>query len=541
MHPPPHRPPPLAGGGGDGAGPPGGEDTAEQAAPAGFEDALPLLIVGSVIASVLAGVVGVYQWLAPWQPFLAAASATVALSTALAFVYCQRDQIRTFKLGAAIGIVVALPTALWLLSPVRAMAADHLEDILPQSTYESALNDGSMGVRVKACSAVGRAGDTLRRGHLIDRLAADADLAARCLTEMEGVDPTMANAMNHRYVRHWQQALDRGDAAAVCRAAPHLFSVQMADGVSPVRDLTICAVTADDPDMSGCCADALTERFEAPGPFVQALGDPQAVRRQHRRAFYLALIPHVFRGIDESRNQVPRLERRLLRSKQTERWLLALGCGGLDDIADAKGYMIGLEAIIDTRSCSMPDRGSRDHAAWGEICDSLASVEQPSEHLCAAVREEAAGTSVRAAQAEVHKALDALYSREASQGIIAGYEQLRAFAASARAPGEIVANSIDERNLQAVGLGDARSREFARRLRREYPKSADLLEDYLPEREESDKDKKSEAQSLQAGNWDVQGTESWADIMAGMTPGERQMVRDIFEEGMEQAKKERGQ
>jgi hypothetical protein len=543
MHQRPHRPPPPPRGGGDGAAPPdGGEDTSEQSSAAGFEDALPLLIVGCVLASVLAGLVGVHQWLAPWMPFLAAAAAAVALSASLAFIYCGRDQIRTFKLGALIGVIVALPTALWMASPIRSLAAQHLADTLPDSTYETALDDGSEGVRVAACTAVGRTGDLTTRGRLVERLADEPALAARCLAELETLAPDTAEAMTHGYVRRWQQALEREDAAMVCQAAPHLFSAHTAEGVSPSRDLTICAVTSDSHELSRCCADALTERFEEAAPYVEALGDPGAIRRRHRQAFYLALIPHVFRGVDASRNDVPRLERRLLRSEEVERWLLGLACENLDDASLTRDYMVGLEAIIDSRSCAMPERGARDHTAWGEICASLAAADEPSDQLCEAVRLEATGASVRTARAEVHKALDALYSSEATAGIIAGDEQLRAFAASARAPGDLVAESIDERNLQAVGLGDARSREFARRLRRDYPEAVELLDGHLPEMEESDDDKKSKAQSLQGNSgWDVNGTESWADIMAGMTPGERQMVQDIFEEGIREAKSESGQ
>lgn len=480
----PTMPPPTPGGGDDAQ--------ADQAQPPGFDDALPLLIVGAVLATALAVMAAARQWLAPWVPLVGALAAGGVLSAAIAFLYCQREQLRTFKLGALICAAIALPTALWMVGPLRAATLNHFGDFLPETAHQAALDDPSDDVQLGACRAVATGANSLLKEHLVDRLSASPSLAAECL-QPDTEDGLGLNALTHRYTRRFQLAVGEQNTEQVCTAAPYLFSMDNASTFRPTRELTRCAVSATDASMARCCADALTERFDEPDPYVAALGAPDEVAQKHRAGFFNAMVPHAFRNIDASRNELPRLERRLLRDDLTQRWLLALGCNSLAEVARPEELVGGLEAIATSRGCAMSERGEREADSWAMICGGLARVEEPTEQLCQVVRQEAVGTAIEVARGHVYSALDAFYSSEASRDIVRGHERITKFADSDAGAGAMIAKTLGAAGASGR-VGDAQSRRLMRQIAGGYDGA---MEKYANPDSLSDKDKEAARRLLQ--------------------------------------------
>lgn len=522
----PNMPPPIPRGG-DGS-------QAEQTPPPGFDDALPLIIIGAVLATALAVMAAARQWLAPWVPLVGALAAGLALSAAIAFLYCQREQLRTFKLGALICTAIALPTALWMVGPLRAAALDHFGDLLPETAHQAALDDPSDDVQLSACRAVATGANSLHKEHLVDRLSTSPSLAADCL-QPDTEDGLGLSALTHRYTRRFQSAVGEQNTEQVCTAAPYLFSMENASTFRPARELTRCAVSAVDASMARCCADALTERFDEADPYVAALGAPDEVAQKHRTGFFNAMVPYAFRNIDASRNTLPRLERRLLRDDLTQRWLLALGCSSLGEVDRPDELVDGLEAIVTSRGCAMPERGEREVDSWEMICGGLARVEEPTDQLCQVVRQEAVGSAIEVARSHIYSAMDAFYSSEASRDIARAHRQLLAAAQSSDAPAKAIVDASQIHNM-AHGATNARSREFARGMKRHYPAAAELFDGHVPEPGAdpvSREDARSKARNLQKS--DDTDVDSWNETWSKMSSSQREAYFDALADEAERS------
>ncbi|MFP4598973.1 MAG: hypothetical protein ACLFVJ_12020 [Persicimonas sp.] len=514
---------------------PGGGDASEaEQTPPGFDDALPLFIIGAVLATALAVMAAARQWLAPWVPLVGALAAGLVLSAAIAFLYCQREQLRTFKLGVLICTAVALPTALWMVGPLRAAALNHFGDFLPETAHQAALDDPSDDVQLSACRAVATGANSLHKEHLVDRLSTSPPLAADCL-QPDTEDGLGLSALTHRYTRRFQLAVEDQNTEQVCAAAPYLFSMDNASTFRPTRELTQCAVSATEASMARCCADAITERFDEPDPYVAALGAPDEVAQKDRAGLFNAMVPYAFRNIDASRNELPRLERRLLRDELTQRWLLALGCNSLAEIPSPEELVDGLEAIVDSRGCAMPERGEREVDSWAMICGDLARVEEPTGQLCRAVRHEAVGTAIDVARGHIYSALDAFYSSEASRDIARAHRQLLAAAESSDAPARAIVDGTQLHNL-APGEGNARTREFARGMKRHYPAAAELFAGQVPEPGAdpvSQEDARSKARNLHKS--DDTDVDSWNETWGKMSSSQREAYFDALADEAERS------
>ncbi len=521
----PNMPPPMPG---------GGDDThADQAQPPGFDDALPLLIIGAVLATSLAVMAGARQWLAPWVPLVGALAAGGVLSAAIAFLYCQREQLRTLKLGALICTAVALPTALWMVGPLRAATLNYFGDFLPETAHQAALDDPSDDVQLSACRAVATGANSLLQEHLVDRLSVSPSLAAQCL-QPDTEDGLGLNALTHRYTRRFQLAVGEQNTQQVCAAAPYLFSMDNAPTFRPTRELTQCAVSATDASMARCCADAITERFDEPDPYVAALGAPDEVDQKDRAGLFNAMVPYAFRNIDASRNELPRLERRLLRDDLSQRWLLALGCNSLAEIPRPEELVGGLEAIATSRGCAMPERGERGVDSWAMICGGLARVEEPTDQLCQVVRQEAVGTAIEAARGHIYSALDALYASEAGESIVRGSDRIRRLAGSTSNPGQLAADSLAIDRLDR-SLFDARARRQLQKMQGDQRSADAYLSEIIGSDEEMTVDEKVEkAQDLLSKRKTAEDSPSLEEIKKYMSTSEK---RDVTRQADEAKRK----
>lgn len=465
-HSPPGGPPPPR--------PPDGEDSEgdENHEPAGPDEARVLFVLTAGLATIIASMLAVSQWLSPWMPVAIALGLGVAVNGAIAYGYCDHQQQRAFTHGAVIAALIAAPTLLWLAGPVRAVAQDHLGDELTSSAHQAALEDGSSKVRQHACLNVARGHDDRLKDELLERFNTDTELARDCLETLQG-DESINRDFTNRFRRGWRTSLEEGDTAKTCKVARRLYEVA-AGSMNPTRELTYCATTSSDKDQAQCCADQMTERLDGPDEYLEQLGSPADVEPQRRQALFRAMVPHVYEGVDASRNELDRFERRILRHEPVERWVLALGCYIADQPGQIERTLGGLEAIGESRGCNMYDRDQRERKDWQGICTRLGEADDPTGEICRSVRHDAVAFTTRRAQSEVHKAIDALQSSEMAADISSTHARLAAMAGGVE--GQVAAmNRALDPNSEAMRRASPQVRRQAQILRRASPDAKAIL------------------------------------------------------------------
>ncbi len=429
----------------------------------GFRDALKLFIVGALGCTLLISVVAVREWLAPWLPLVSGLGVAAILSASVGFLYCEREQKDAFLRGFGICVAIALPTVLWMVTPVRVAAVEQMGAGLSIPAQLSALNDPAGEVRSSACAIIGAHEQAALEPQLENLFANNPKLGAQCVQKLATTDRFHAVELAHRFVLRWYDALENQEPALACKAAPQLFAMNVSGNLAPARKVTYCAMTAEDGQLAQCCAGALTSRYSSAKAYAEALGDPTDVALDRRPALFAAMVPHAFKKVDASRRKMPELEHGLMRHKPVQDWVLALGCDGVLSGRRADDFAAGLEGAAASQRCDTKAGGKREVDAWVRICGGMASGEEPSGHLCVAMQDEAVAKTVQDASAIVHSALDGLYASRTGKAIIRGAAKLQALASSAAAPGQLIADSLSPQNLPG-NVGDGRTRAFGARI-----------------------------------------------------------------------------
>ncbi len=438
----------------------------EQGAPVDFKDALSLFIVGGALCMALMLVVSVRQWLAPWAPIAASLGIAAVVSASIGFVYCERDRQQALLKGFGICAAFAIPTLLWLIGPVRVTAMEQLGEYLPAATQQKALLDPSRDVQVESCVQAANSGDRLLEVQLVELFSTAPSIGAECIAKLDQAAPGRAQTLRRRFLRRWGIALRKQHSELVCGAAPYLFSLQTAAEASPTQQLTYCATTTSDERSAKCCADALTDRFDSPQKYTLALGDTSTVPVQRRAALFAAMVSHAFAGVDAARISLPGLERRLLRKKPVQDWILSLGCHDLFGGEGASDLLAGLEAIVESRSCPSGHQIERERKHWQRICADMIDHQRSSDQLCEGVHRETVAVAVRTATAEVHAALDAMFADETTPGIVRAHAKFNRFASSVDSKGAFMAEGISPLGTQRVG--DVHTQRAAREIGGNY-------------------------------------------------------------------------
>ncbi|MFW5965990.1 MAG: hypothetical protein ACOCV2_00670, partial [Persicimonas sp.] len=447
----------------------GDDDTKE---PAGPDEARLLFVITAGLAAVVASMLAINQWFSPWMPVAIAFVLGVVGNAAIAYGYCDRQQQRALIHGVIIAALIAAPTLLWMVGPVRALAQEHLGDELTSSTHAAALEDGSSEVRKSACLNIARGHDDRLKDELLERFNTDTELARDCLATLQG-DESINRDFTHRFRRGWRTSLEEGDTEKVCKVARRLYEVA-AGQMNPTRELTYCATTSSDEEQAQCCADQMTERLDGPDEYVEQLGSPADVEPQRREKLFRAMVPHVYEGVDASRNELDRLERRILRHEPVERWVLALGCYIADQPGEVERTLGGLEAIGESRGCNMYERDQRERKEWQNICTRLGESEDPTGEICRSVRRDAVAATTRKAQSEVHKAIEALQSSEMAADISSTHDSLAAMAAGTKGRVDTMNKALDP-NSKAMRQASPQVRRQAQILNRTSPDAKAIL------------------------------------------------------------------
>jgi hypothetical protein len=484
-------------------------------------------------------IVMVRQWLAPWVPIAAGLGIAAVLSASIGYLYCEKERRRAVLMGFGICAAIALPTALWIAAPVRAAAVEHLSSHLPETVYQRALDDDSRQVRISACVHAAQSDSSLLDSQIVDLFVAAPSEGVECVDRLGEDHPSRALAVSSRFVRRWGMALYKQDAKLVCGTAPHLFSLAAPEAPRPAQQLTYCATTSIDPTISRCCADAVTEHYDTPKKYTIALGEPSSVSPQRRVPLFLSMVVHAFRGVDASRTSLPTLQRRLLRKKPVQDWILALGCQALFSQERADDIVNGLEAVVQSNACPSADKMERHADNWIGICQGLSGQAEPTGAMCSLVRGEAVKKAVGNASAEVRKALDALYAGEMGRDIVRGNNQIHSSLGSTSAYGQFVVDA----SAHGGGVGDAQSRQFARMMNSHYPEAAEMMAKYADGVQDFEgPGDDATARKLQNQSSEViEGVKKWEKHWPRMNSSQREKVRDaIMVDGRKKAMQQDG-
>ncbi|QDG52974.1 hypothetical protein FIV42_20160 [Persicimonas caeni] len=438
----------------------------EERSPADFKDALPLFIVSGALSMLVMLTIAVRQWLAPWLPFAAALGIAAALSGSISYLYCNRDRQEALAKGFGVCAAFALPTLLWMVTPVRAALVDNFGPSLPTVAQQKALVDPAREVQLTACVQAGVGGDAFMETQLIELFTTQPQVGTECVARLAERAPARAQELSHRFLRHWSVAFRNQDNALVCGAAPHLMALKHSETQRPAQHLTYCATTATDPATAQCCADAITDRFDSAQEYAVALGDSLNIPAQRRLSLFSAMVAYAFAGVDASRNSLPTLERRLLRKKPVRDWILGLGCQTLFSESGSGDVLLGLEAVVESHSCPSGQDIERERKSWVRICSDMIDQQRSSDQLCDSVHRETVAGAVRTATAEVHAALDAMFADETTPGIKRAHAKFNRIGNSVDSKGAFMAEGISPLGNRQVG--DGRTRHMARQIGGNY-------------------------------------------------------------------------
>src|SRR5690554_3677618 len=282
----------------------------------GFKDAKWLFVGGSIVGTLLIGFISVYQWLAPMIPASLALGMGVLLSGLIAFLLCEAERASAFVKGLLVWTLLAAPTALWALAPVRAAAVDIFGAKLAKPAQTAALSDHEPLVRLRACVALGVENKGTMAREIMARFYQTPKMSARCVQEVAQSDPDGAARLASAYVGEWHASLRGHEDAAICRGTPKVLEMSGYNVAQPAIDLTECAATYSSDEVSVCCADALAAHYSDPATYVDALGSPDALPVTRRAALFTALVPYAFVSLDADRRPLPEFETNLLRSEE---------------------------------------------------------------------------------------------------------------------------------------------------------------------------------------------------------------------------------
>lgn len=393
---------------------------------AGFQGAKWLFVSGSLVGTLLIGIVSIYQWLPPFRPVLLALAMGVVLSGAIAFFLCEEERGLAFIKGFALWALCALPTVLWALVPVRGMVVDTFKDRLTKPAQSAALGQDTEPIRLRACVALGTQNEGTMAREIMASLFDAPELSAECIQDVSARDPDGGARLAAAFLGQWHGALRGQNDEAICAATPQVLTMSALTLAQPALDLTECAATYPDDDVSKCCADALTTYYSQPSDYTYALGSPAGLPSTRHANLFRALVPYAFARLGAHRRPLPELESRLLKTPPGQTWVVALGCDGLLD-AGGDEYVEALEAIASTQSCESQVRGGPSVNTWKQICLAWFDQPNPSGDLCPALDVEALRHATLTASARVHGAIRVLEATEAGEAILRADKHIQRF------------------------------------------------------------------------------------------------------------------
>lgn len=394
---------------------------------AGFRDAKWLFVGGSLVGTLLIGFISVYQWLSPFRPVILALGMGVALSGMIAFFLCEKERGPAFVKGLGLWAFCALPTVLWALAPVRGMAVDIFKDRLTKPAQLTALSHDTERVRLRACVALGIQNQGTMAREIMTGLFDAPELSAQCIQDVSVKDPEGGARLATAFLGHWHEALrSQEDGDAICAATPQVLAMSALTVSRPAFDLTECAATYPEDDVSKCCADALTTYYTQPADYTYALGSAGELSSTRHANLFRALVPYAFARLGVDRRPLPDLEARLLKTPPGQAWVLELGCDGLLD-AGGEEYVEALEAIVSTQSCESPVREGPSVNTWKQICITWFDQPNRSGDLCPALDVEALRHATLTASARVHGAIRVLEATKAGEAILLADAHIQRF------------------------------------------------------------------------------------------------------------------
>jgi hypothetical protein len=495
------------------------------APPAGFREAFWLFAGGGITGTLLIGVIAVYQWLAGPVPVGLAMMMALLLSAVIGFAYCDQDRRGAFLRGLGLWVLIALPTALWALAPVRAAAVEALGHKLPIQAQIAALNDAAAEVRASACVTLGTHNQGMIAYQIVESLIQSPLQGARCMQEVARVDPAGASRLASEFSARLDAAIRTQNGELTCRVAPHAFAIHIGDPDAPALPLTECAATSTDATMAACCAGALATHYESPRDYTVALGSPDELSARRRQRLFTALVPYAFPRIDASRNPLPRLETKLLRTEPGQQWVLALGCDSLLRSPNPDANTAALEAIAASQSCDAALGGERSSDEWKQICLAWAAQPDRSASLCAPINFQVRAQAVTAAVIRVHNAIGAMHANELEQSILRGAAYLQR---SKGTFGETVRNmrqAFDPSNLPAGT--DPRLLHAARRAYLNTGAYRKIVKQY------ADGTQVSEDGEVARKLLENARTRSWSEVKKYATPEQRRKMQPRIERARE--------
>ncbi|AWV90211.1 hypothetical protein [Bradymonas sediminis] len=495
----------------------------------GFRDARNLFIAGAVSGTALVGFMAIYQWLAPWLPLMLALGIAVFLSALIGFGYCEQGRKAAFIKGLGICVIIALPTAAWGLGTVRTLAVQLFAQHFPDETRVRALSDGSREVRVEACTTLGVQNEGATAYNIVSTLFDTPAEGVECINRVAEVDPPGAARLRSEFWRRWELALDRQDAALVCRVTPAIFSVHTSH--PPTLGLTECVANNMNAEKATCCAEALTARYSEPAEYVADLGDAGELNAGRRQRLFSALLPYAFSGMDASRREFQQFESTLMRTAPGRDWVLSLGCDGVLNDPNAQEFVDGLEAVSSHQGCVDGEDGGRSTSQWKNICTQWAAPAQRSADLCAPIAAETRSSAVVTASALVHKAIGAFFAQIRNAQIALGVSANASQAGEMNDVMGLMNSALAPSNLP--GGIDPRLRHAARGFQGNHANYARILQQYTTDNKLPD----GPAMVQQLQEEINQNRYRWSDLKKHTSPGERQQYQEQVDDAYDKAVK----
>jgi hypothetical protein len=389
-----------------------------------------------VLGGIVVAIVTVAEWLAPTTPALAllATAFLPAILAGLMMAAPADNQSWTRQLvlvGLLPGLIFGLLTVglggLWTQPGVRAAAAAMLTPGFQNAKpLLRGLDDPSPAVAIEACIKLATPNFGSRRLDALERLTHRPDVALSCLQHpgaTTGPDEMLSLA------RAWHLRLHEAfdDEQAACKLSEALGAMEV-DRPGQAARLLRCALQADDPYASGCCAATLSARYSTPVALASQLQGTEQT---------MAVL-----GLGTSLLQASFLDRQRigamsLKTSEFQRLSLLSGCATL---SSHPGQVLStFYQLSDSLSCPSAGKESPTSVeSWTSICQTVTRriVTQPDlvpqDLFCSAIVEDEERQVVQARERERARVRNPDLGR-LSMSIVVGDDRVRADARKASA------------------------------------------------------------------------------------------------------------